>query len=649
MLYRKDINGLRAIAVLSVLFFHVDFSYFSGGYLGVDVFFVISGYLITKILYLQYQTGRLSLKTFYLRRTKRLLPALFVMLFLSLIVLSIQLPSTLLLTSVESIFAATFSISNILFYTQAGYFDVDTTTKPFLHTWSLGVEEQFYLVWPLLLILVFKLWGYKKGSYILLCLGVISFIWNIIEVKHNVSAAFYLSHLRGWEFVAGASCIYFERKNITQVLSNTLFILGLLLLFTAFFYYDDSILFPGYWALPPVFASVLLIITGNRTSFTYILENKLCLYLGTISYSLYLYHWPIRVIYERYVGRDLLISDSLLIIVLSFIFGALSYHLVEENFKDKKVNQSKCGKTDRASKNFIYVLLPLIVLLPSGYIWLKDGLITPVPSYIMKIASGEKYDPSAIYRRHECFIMDDFEDYNKDLCMKIKDSKNKNILIIGDSHAAHLWFGVNKVFDEYNVLQATSASCHPLIGYQLVRWKSCKPMVKYIFNELIFTPNRMVILAAKWNKKDFPYLRKTIQFLEGNQIPYVFLGPTISYHGTLPSRIAEYGKLEGLPEYLSKYLLKHRSWDMLFSKKMNMLGANYLSIYDAICTSSTCPALNENNDVLQYDYSHLTAEGSIYFAQKLKGQIIDKLNRVNALQRLTNDVKQGSEHSKKKQ
>jgi len=337
--YRADIDGLRAIAILSVFLYHLDSSLLPGGYTGVDIFFVISGFLITShILYEINYKKDFSFKRFYLRRIKRILPAL---LFMTLMVIA---AGYFILTSFyfqslgEQAFSTTLSYSNIYFYLTAGYFDLDASLKPLLHTWSLGVEEQFYLVWPAIIVSIS--FFIKKTRNVLaafLLILALSFLLNYF-FRDDLSAIFYLMPFRIFEFSVGAIIAVLLLKNPSRNIDNSnifinlISLFALLLIVSPMFYLNDRSVFPYYNALPTVIGSSILIYYRNSI-ISHSLSFRPLVFIGLISYSLYLYHWPVIVLTKFQYSELSNIYYYIIVISASFIISALSYHLIEKPFR----------------------------------------------------------------------------------------------------------------------------------------------------------------------------------------------------------------------------------------------------------------------------------------------------------------------------
>jgi peptidoglycan/LPS O-acetylase OafA/YrhL len=292
--YRPDIDVLRCLAILAVLFYHFKIKPFSGGFVGVDIFFVISGYLITGIISNEMLEGIFSFSSFYNRRARRLVPALFTTILLTFVVsYFVFFPADFIRQSRATVFSL-LGASNLLFWTESGYFDVDSVVKPLLHTWSLSVEFQFYAVWPVFIYFLVKAKRYTKIG--LSAAAAISFVACQYMLYEDSAAAFFLTPFRIWEFAVGGLVVLLERRRIQNVfLLEGVYLTGLFLIVACIVGYGRDTLFPGLMALPPVIGTAFMIYAGSRAKASALFDQYPLRYVGQISYSLYLVHWPILV------------------------------------------------------------------------------------------------------------------------------------------------------------------------------------------------------------------------------------------------------------------------------------------------------------------------------------------------------------------
>ncbi|WP_221583740.1 acyltransferase [Microbacterium sp. G2-8] len=298
--YRPDVDGLRAIAMMSVILFHAGLSMLPGGYVGVDVFFVISGYLITRQVVTGMQRSQFSFAEFYLRRARRLLPAALVTILGTLVAALVLLPPFRIAEIAQSAAAAAVSVSNIFFWQESGYWAESSASQPLLHTWSLSVEEQFYLVWPLAMFLLVKFLP-RLVLPILVVGTVLSVIATTYVSMRSPDAAFYLMPFRVYEFAIGALCVWAERipwspGRAGGAAQRASWLLGLSLILVAMLTFNEQgTMFPGYLALVPTVGTALMILARRPGGFDAALSNPVMNYIGLRSYSLYLVHWPILV------------------------------------------------------------------------------------------------------------------------------------------------------------------------------------------------------------------------------------------------------------------------------------------------------------------------------------------------------------------
>lgn len=329
--YRPEIDGLRAVAVIGVLLFHFGLGT-SGGFVGVDVFFVISGFLITGILLRQFDEGGFSLRDFWARRVRRIVPAALVMVLVTLALGALLDAPPRYALLARSAMAHVLISSNIYFSRDGGYFAESSDLEALLHTWSLSVEEQFYVILPLLMVVLWRCGFGRKFGWVMVGLAVLSFVWSCFEVLGSPKQAFFLLPSRGWELLAGALLAMAPRCQLSRGCREVLSGGGLALVVGAMVWFDRETMFPGPWALVPVLGAVLLIYAGGESVVGRVLGWRPLVGIGLISYSLYLWHWPL-VVYARVVTLELTWEWKLGLLVVSFVFGFLSWRWVERPFR----------------------------------------------------------------------------------------------------------------------------------------------------------------------------------------------------------------------------------------------------------------------------------------------------------------------------
>ncbi|PIE00243.1 MAG: acyltransferase [Thiothrix nivea] len=337
MQYRKEIDGLRALAVMPVILFHAGINGFSGGFVGVDVFFVISGYLITSIIMAELENNNFTIAGFYERRARRILPALFFVMLTTLPVAWWLLLPHELVAFGRSIIAVTIFASNILFWQESDYFATDSELIPLLHTWSLAVEEQYYVIFPLLLFVCWK-FGLRRVTAVIATIAVISLGLAEWGWRHDASANFYLLPSRAWELMAGAGCALYLGHNPRPVgiMSQWLSLTGLGLLLLSVVWLDDTIPFPGVYAILPVLGTVLIILFAHPDNWTgKLLSIPVLVGIGLISYSAYLWHQPLFAFARLYNADEPAITVILALIALTLLLAVISWRFIERPFRQR--------------------------------------------------------------------------------------------------------------------------------------------------------------------------------------------------------------------------------------------------------------------------------------------------------------------------
>lgn len=344
MTFREDIQGLRALAVLSVVIYHISPHHLPGGFIGVDIFFVISGYLIMGQIYNKIQQNAFSFSSFYVKRFKRLFPAFFATVSVSSFFAFLYFLPGEFSKYAWSLISSCLYVSNFYFYTKSGYFDSELQGSPLLHTWSLSVEEQFYAFMPAIMILAYG--AYKKFSIaILSALGVLSFIGCVYLTHSDVSFAFFASFTRFWQFIlGGAIAIYGLHLKKHRTLCELIAFIGVVILLAScvFLTHDE---FPGIKAVIPTLATVAVLAFSRKGLFIYrLLSIKPAEFIGNISYSLYLWHWPVIIFYQLHFETELKALDKVIVLVCSILLGVLSYYFVEQRFRRSKNNKGIAKK-----------------------------------------------------------------------------------------------------------------------------------------------------------------------------------------------------------------------------------------------------------------------------------------------------------------
>jgi peptidoglycan/LPS O-acetylase OafA/YrhL len=625
--YREDIDWLRAIAVLAVVAFHFEAPAVFGGFVGVDIFFVISGYLITGIIQSELQSGAFSFARFYERRVRRLLPALYAMVALTAIPSFHYLLTSERAELFRSIAAVVTFTSNFFFWFQTGYFDHAAVEKPLLHTWSLAVEEQFYLALPLML------WGLSRvahGRRIALpaalgALALASFALCIWLMNSDRSAsAFFMSPPRAWEFLIGglvASAGFPVLRNaLAQHIARGI---ALVVIAIPIFGLRQGPGFPGFNALAPCIGAAMFLWSGiglptlKRSAVS---PLHVVRFFGRISYSLYLWHWPLFT-FARFSKNSLVLdaSDKLALFVLTVVISYLSWRYIEQPFRERTLVPT------RQAAFRIAGLASVVLLAGSAF----GIVVSRTPSDADRAAIALEpyidYDPRPVYRSGTCYSPDN--SVFGDSCLAFATGKT-NWLLWGDSLAAHYFHGLRMASDpqSLNILQATQVACMPTLNAAAQGNASCRNFAAQMD---AFFGNRkpdLVIMSADWLEYARPPrfdgmiadLRQTISRLSELGMAVVVLGPAVQFRARLPSMLmrAHLRQIEARPEDF--VLPGIFALDQMMNAALPAHATfSYLSVVDAVCPARQCPLTLDGGIPLSWDHAHLTAEGSAYVMDRV--------------------------------
>jgi peptidoglycan/LPS O-acetylase OafA/YrhL len=621
--YRPDIDGLRAVAVLLVLAYHVGIYRLRGGFVGVDVFFVISGFLIGSIILEDLSADRFSLVGFYERRIRRIFPALVVLLFfVSLLAYKFFLPTEFIAFG-KSLLAATFSVSNVLFLQQSSYFDTPASMKPLLHTWSLAVEEQFYLFLPLFLMGLKKLSAHRR-KILVITVALASFVVSAVGAFLNKEATFYLAHTRAWELLLGTLLAMDAFPSISNtVFRNFASFVGIALILAAGLFFTTATPFPGATALLPCGGAALIIATGKSgpSLVGRALSTKPAVFIGMISYSLYLWHWPL-IVFQKASG--LLVrglspnATKLALIGASILLATLSWRFVEVPFRGRRLRYARKTIFQLAGAAAV-----VLVLIGSG-ILLSKGVPNRYPEEAVSVASfldNTDAATDAQYRVGKCFITskNSFEDFDANVCLK-SDSQKRNDLLIGDSHAAQLWFGFSSVFKNVNLMQATASGCKPTLQQGVNSEPKCERLMNYIFSSYLPAHHvETLLIAARWDAADLDRLPSTLDWLNRRGIDVILFGPIIQYDSALPRLLAFSIQQHDAALPSSHRISYYQSLDENMAKITSPYAhVRYISYFHLLCNGGKCQEYADAGVPLQSDYGHLTGSGSIVVATKLR-------------------------------
>lgn len=516
MKYRREIDGLRAVAVLPVIFFHAGFKVFEGGFIGVDVFFVISGYLITTIILADMNKGKFSIVTFYERRARRILPALFFVMFCCLPFAWLWLAPSHLDAFCQSLTAVSLFSSNILFWKESGYFATAAELKPLLHTWSLAVEEQYYVLFPLFLMFLWKL--RKRWIFVsLLFIAVVSMAGAQYGAYYYPSATFFLLPTRGWELAIGALIAFYflykkEQEGLIRshkLLSELFGLLGLGLILYSIFAFDKTTPFPSFYALIPTIGTALIIVfSTSETAVGRFLGAKPMVGVGLISYSTYLWHQPLFVFARHKSVSDPSVGLLLVLSGLSLGLAYISWRFVENPFRNKVIFNRKKVFVFSVVGSVFFATVGLAGHLTAGFperFGFPDGL---TESFERSIPSGDCFDKSGIPAADDWY------------CALGQEGVEPSFVVFGDSHVISLFdaFDVAARNLDLSGVFTGASGCTPFLGVHALRKdqkdKNCFELNRRVFDYVIEKNIKNIFLVARWsyytdggyNGEDYSYI-----------------------------------------------------------------------------------------------------------------------------------------------
>lgn len=526
--FRYDINALRAIAVLSVIFYHYQISFLSGGFAGVDIFFVISGFLMSKIILTGLEKRAFSYSAFLRRRIDRIVPALiFLILFVSLSGFLFYFPWDLKTSNINAL-GSLFFYSNMLYLHTASYFDASSNLNIYLHTWSLSVEFQFYLLYPLLLIGLHAV--NKQKRWLIITIGLLTiffFVGSVILTKAQPVYSFYILPSRSWELLAGAMVFLLSDFRPGRMARQIIAWAAYLILGASLILLDSTLQWPGYYTVIPVLCTSVIIIADYNDGA--IFKNQVIQFLGKISYSLYLWHWPVYV-FSQYMGLENSVFVKLTLITLSVILASVSFLFIEQR---------------RISYKSLVIAFASIatLLIISSQFQVNSFMFKKSALEIAEYKNTHTGERNKQFSEGKCFLSKGkISDYDKAFCLLI-DPSRKNLLLIGDSHGAELSQSLRKALGlrGINLLQATASGCLPLVrNFGL---SHCTQLIDYIYRDFILKNKDHIdgiILSANWarghyNKETlFNDLENTITYLNKYNFKIILLGQTEVYRIPFP-------------------------------------------------------------------------------------------------------------------
>ena len=616
MSYRPEIDGLRAIAVLPVILFHAGFDLFKGGFLGVDIFLVISGYLITALMINDISQNTFSLINFYQKRVRRIMPALFFVMAVCIPFAFLLLTPSDLKSFGESLFATSTSTSNFLFWWERGYFSV-LELKPLLHTWSLALEGQFYLVMPIFMLFTWR-FGHKKIVSLLAILFLVSLSVAHISSNYGVyervtTGAFYLFPTRVWEFILGILAAFYLNKfksSKPSLLKNILSMIGFFMIFFSIFYFDNNTAFPSAYSLIPTIGTLMIILYGSEgTLVNKFLSLKSLVFFGLISYSAYLWHQPVFAFARHRFSSELSAHWLILLTIISILFAILSWKWIETPFRSQKM----------ISSSSIFRISILGILSFSSI-----GILLSTSNGLLDLRNENERQ---IY---EQFLnIGDYSTVNMakaNLKRFDQSDSRKNLFIVGDSYAEDL---VNSVLEsnlktKYQISTYRIPSICGVLFIELDRLEEYQQTQCYgrpnFFNEPILiqvlSEADEVWIASSWMDWQLDFMAESIKRIKRLNNKITLYGSK-EFHLKSASQFKnEYG-LEGLN---ASFKISDRQ-KRLRKKLLEIAQTNdirYIDTMFIICNSKNiCKNSFDGKNILSVDGSHLTKYGAKYFGANL--------------------------------
>ncbi len=628
----QEIDGLRALAVLPVMLFHAGFQTFSGGFVGVDVFFVISGYLITSIILAELEAGHFSIVTFYERRARRILPALFVVMLVCLPFAWIWLLPYDMKNFSQSLVAVSVFASNIQFWRTSSYFDTAAELKPLLHTWSLAVEEQYYFFFPIFLMAMWRL-GRRFILPVLATLFVVSLGLAQYLAVGKSPGAFYLLPTRGWEILVGAFAAFYVANNakikMPKPANESFALAGFGLITYAIFVFDKHTPFPSLYTLVPTLGAALIILSASQTTWVgRVLGSKLFVGIGLISYSAYLWHQPLFA-FARHgsagePGKPLLLALAALSMVLAYI----SWKYLETPFQDKmRISRRRIFQTGAAG-SVLFIALGLAGHFSNGFKVRFDG---ELGEFLTQFATTPPAVIPAEFR-YQCDFYDTSKLGSGNLTNVPKESipaecyvrntaLRNSVFVWGDSHAQMLYPGLRRVMPaDWQILQLATSGCEPRLHARENRDDLCEYFNWFAYSRISAAKPDVVVIAQNLNHDAGQMALISSSLLSLGVRKVIFTGPSPHWETPLPTLV--FKLWDNVPRKLRQGLnpdviqldkaLTQNFWQSDSSR--------YLSVIDNFCDAGACLVYigdSIKDGITAYDGGHLMPIASLNFAQRV--------------------------------
>ena len=622
--YRPDIDGLRAFAVLAVLLFHLDFQLFSGGFVGVDVFFVISGFLITRIIRSEVvREQSFNYLNFYIRRARRILPALLFTLLLSSVLGYVLFAPQHFERLGGAVVHAVFSISNFYFWNESDYFDTASEFKPLLHTWSLGIEEQFYMIWPLVLVLALTRAPRAIAPVLIVLAGLASFVLNLVFAEgptgliaqwfpplteilpEGHSTIFFLTPFRVFEFAIGALLVWlvdYQPKN--SYFLEPLAILGLAMIGYPVVSYSEDIIFPSVNALMPCIGTGLLIYSGTARYAGKLLNNSVAVRIGLISYSLYLIHWPFIVMYKYWKLEELTLIDKFAIVGASTLAAAAMYKGIEQPFRKR----SKLKIESNRVFAVICGMFALMLVIPAMSVWQNDGWLW---RFHEKLTIQLNFKPNH------------YDNYVWQRMLRHQGTFQNNgkpkVMVIGDSMAADFVnvLGESNNLEKFDlVTMGTRHGCKPVFPVPDDIYRKhlkevhelCREEHKAVMDTSLLGEADTVILATLWEDWDIELIDSTVRYLKSRGVRQVAV---VGRKDQTVNGI-KFNARFAYRRSADRVRTPVASLAQNYNNQISRLKEDFIFIdlLDFFCDDTGCQRVTEEGYLIIYDKTHFSPRGA---------------------------------------
>jgi peptidoglycan/LPS O-acetylase OafA/YrhL len=611
MIYRRELDGIRALAVILVVLFHAGFDFISGGFVGVDVFFVISGFLISRNIIEKRE--KFSFKEFYVRRVRRLFPAAFATIIVTTIVAWFVMTGPDFRAVVESAIAAVPSGSNILFWLQSGYWDAEALSKPLLHTWSLAVEEQFYLVWPALIVGIASFTQRSKYVFLFLALTLFGMATAEWAAQTIPSAAFYLMPFRVAEFAIGGLYAAVElRYGITKPtmpawLQQALMIIGFTLILYAATQFSEDTVFPGLSAMVPCLGTVILIAVGRAGILGHILSNPVSEYLGKISYSIYLTHWPILSLYNYLILEEMSSLDRFGLIFAALVAAVALFHLIEQPLRrPRSAKALQSGGVAIVGLSAAY-LVTVVAFFVTPQMSIATIATARIPMMDFQSGNETRY----LERTRVCPTG----------CLE-PSTDRRNILVLGDSHGTDGWNAMRAAFPNDHVMIAAVPGCKVYFDMRAVLaatrmseadQRRCLDTAASVFeNPHLLDSLDIVVFSFHTTLSDLRYMQQTIEFLKRSTSGQILvMGNSPVFLRRIPDVIRE-RSLDHMATIPGELVDERWRLDEEMGQLARSEGVLFISKWDFLCPTGECLAY-QDEEPLTYDTHHMSRSAALAF------------------------------------